>query len=375
MSIKKREEKEYIILTEPCIPPLRHGKYMLEAGVKVKTGKEEKRSEKEKIIISIGEPLEVLETGNVDSFYPADGEMCTKKNILPHIVLKPATIPFEEDMVLLLFYEDESAVFSKEDKKSFVDISKTLFEKIVPNDAERELLVHGRKIMPELKSMALDTENTDELMAVVICNRVPEYGTVENPRRNRVCLAALRPEEKDTAVRLPVFKQWEFFAVEKENTEGLLEDVYTGSLIKNADGVSEEKIKNLFLNGYAPMQHFFREGSRSVSFFRGPFVPAQTEKRNYEAECSDALYRYDPETGIFDISYAAAWELGKLLVLENELVARKLLTSRNEMQRQIRLHRKNQMLMMAGVEKDAKSQILEFLENFYDCKDSGIEEV
>ena len=38
----------------------------------------------------------------------------------------------------------------------------------------------------------------------------------------------------------------------------------------------------------------------------------------------DAASAYDPQTGLFDVSYGAAWQLGQLLALQNSGLANQL---------------------------------------------------
>ena len=45
---------------------------------------------------------------------------------------------------------------------------------------------------------------------------------------------------------------------------------------------------------------------------------------------ADAALRYNYETGLFDASYAAAWQLGRLLALQNTHFARTIYRYRNE---------------------------------------------
>ncbi len=74
--------------------------------------------------------------------------------------------------------------------------------------------------------------------------------------------------------------------------------------------------------GYVPLPHALRQGDRTVSWFRGPLAPGRvTDDVPLPALNADALTRYDTRTAMFDISYAAAWQLGRLLTLQNEPVA------------------------------------------------------
>ena len=95
------------------------------------------------------------------------------------------------------------------------------------------------------------------------------------------------------------------------------------------------------------MPHEMRQGNRSVSWYRGPLAPGRVDRPNesptpgsadtrnadeqkpsegsWRAHSADQLVRYNPANGMFDVSYAAAWELGRLLTLQNEKVAVSLL--------------------------------------------------
>lgn len=74
--------------------------------------------------------------------------------------------------------------------------------------------------------------------------------------------------------------------------------------------------------GYVPLPHFLRQGSKTISWYRGPFAtspqhfhldPAQLHVRS-----SDELLRFFTDTGTLDCSLAAAWELGRLLALRDK---------------------------------------------------------
>jgi hypothetical protein len=73
--------------------------------------------------------------------------------------------------------------------------------------------------------------------------------------------------------------------------------------------------------GLVPMKHHFRSGDTSVSWCRGPFVPyrpAQAAVQALYPETADELLIYHGEEGMFDVTYAAAWELGRLLALNSK---------------------------------------------------------
>ncbi len=75
--------------------------------------------------------------------------------------------------------------------------------------------------------------------------------------------------------------------------------------------------------GLVPLEHHFRSGDRSVSWYRGPFLPFRPDSttndgsiiRDLHPETADELIQFDNNLGMFDVTYAAAWEIGRLLAL------------------------------------------------------------
>lgn len=75
--------------------------------------------------------------------------------------------------------------------------------------------------------------------------------------------------------------------------------------------------------GYAPLPHHTRDGGKTISWFRGPLATSertagQPGQDLFQVRTADELVRYHRATGMFDVSYSAAWELGRLLALQSK---------------------------------------------------------
>jgi hypothetical protein len=71
-------------------------------------------------------------------------------------------------------------------------------------------------------------------------------------------------------------------------------------------------------SGCVALPHFLRGAQKSISWYHGPLSTGQsTSTLDVDVDASDSLLFYDPDTGMFDASYAAAWELGRLLGLQD----------------------------------------------------------
>lgn len=93
--------------------------------------------------------------------------------------------------------------------------------------------------------------------------------------------------------------------------------------------------KRFMASGFVPLPHHFRQGDRSVSWYHGPLMPSPPQVPQQvdhsteagaplSARAADELLFFDQTTGLFDVSYAAAWELGRMLMLKNTSLALQL---------------------------------------------------
>ena len=83
------------------------------------------------------------------------------------------------------------------------------------------------------------------------------------------------------------------------------------------DSAADRAARAALRMGFVPMRHQTRDGGGTVSWYRGPLTPYRVggcTPAQYDS--ADAATCYDPDTGLFDVSYAAAWQLGRLMALQ-----------------------------------------------------------
>jgi hypothetical protein len=76
--------------------------------------------------------------------------------------------------------------------------------------------------------------------------------------------------------------------------------------------------------GCVPLPHSMRQGNKSISWYHGPLVPYSvtfSDDSFPQIRAADNVMLYDASVGMFDVSYSAAWELGRLLILQNKQVS------------------------------------------------------
>jgi hypothetical protein len=147
-------------------------------------------------------------------------------------------------------------------------------------------------------------------------------------------------------VRLVVLASWSFFCQGENTFKTLLQQLDTGRLMlpvssemareAQAGNPGALQVKAAFEQGYTALDHHIRNGENTVSWYRGPLVPLwyrKLETYPYLPD-ADAALRYNYETGLLDASYAAAWQLGRLLALQNPHFARALYRYRNQERQQ-----------------------------------------
>jgi hypothetical protein len=195
-------------------------------------------------------------------------------------------------------------------------------------------MAHTRRTTPENKPSDPGSGQTE--YAVLVANRAP-HG--QRTTVHLVCLEGMAKYLPGDGQSLPAgtkyirvvsLKSWQFTATqEKVSFEGLLRKVidqqsdpkHRGTLRLPNPEPSIEPVTNALEMGYVAFPHQTRFGASTVSWYRGPLVPFAANASNRltkPANNADALLRYNPSTGMFDASYSAAWQLGRLLALHDK---------------------------------------------------------
>ncbi len=223
---------------------------------------------------------------------------------------------------------------SPSDKNSgfkVLDLPVGLFQEITPYKEDLQYLAHARQVDTGDKEMA--GINASGWFSVVICNRLPTKG-----KRNTVFLVSLEGYQDKIGegasfgnhkkLRLSVLANWSFTA-KGLDFDKLVEDLNEGAdlyKVKPDPTLSlSGPVKTALEFGYVPLNHKMRQGSKTVSWYRGPLVPVnQSKPGNLRFDSADAALRYNQETGLFDVSYSSAWQLGRLMALKNKTFSKAL---------------------------------------------------
>lgn len=238
---------------------------------------------------------------------------------------------------------------SVDDLCNTIDLPRDLFSKIVPAAADLPFLAHVRQVDTANKETL--SLKSDGCFAVVLANRLPETTTESAGIKNTVYLVSLEgfqkyldgePEKvKAKKVRLAVLASWDFFCYGKNNFKYLMNKLDEGrlnlpvspELAKQATAGDEgaKQVKDAFELGYTALNHHIRNGEKTVSWYRGPLVPLFYPKlETYPfLPSADAALRYNYKSGFLDVCYAAAWQLGRLLALQNRHFAQAMYRYRN----------------------------------------------
>lgn len=416
--------EERIRLTDICEPAMKEGRYEVEiienTNVKEKDNSITFRDQVDMVVTSRRFRLQPDE---IYSVYPPKNSSGEYTGCMPHIVLNRSTIPWERRMfpgdtqkscpwlMLLLLKEGEPyqkkemsikkalggvddplLYMGKEDHLSeeglekegdtctVLDISADFAATILPSWEEAKLLSHGRLVT--LENKVTDASVKDGWFSCVIANRyVRDWN--EEVSKYTACLVSIKGLEellrtdnlkdrkcsigKAEMVRLFVLYEWKFDStVSPYSFSSIICNLKAGTLGGTVKGtVTDENLKDILERGYYPVNHKIRDGSKTVSWYRGPLLP-QCELREpfYCHVFSDQLSKYDPDIGMMDMSYASAWQLGRMLAFQNQSLCKVLIRWRFENYRRAAQKKQEQdikqVIYQNGKEK-AQQQSLEAL--------------
>jgi hypothetical protein len=84
-------------------------------------------------------------------------------------------------------------------------------------------------------------------------------------------------------------------------------------------------VDNALKRGYVPLDYKPLQSTPTLAWYRGPLAPFPKQRINRPAfERADAALIFDDKNAMMDVSYAAAWELGRLLALSSPAFAKGL---------------------------------------------------
>ena len=206
---------------------------------------------------------------------------------------------------------------------------------LLPTKADLTFLAHTRQ--------AKDNNNNPqgEQLATILSNRLPEPNGVSS-----AYLVSIegRYEDGDAGsfdfdnagdedlIRLVTLASWSFGCIDPDQSfTQLLMKLNNEPSTPRLPSSSNQAANNFLAQSYIPLPHALREGSKTVSWYRGPLISgSQPDTFELPVRAADELLRYDSSTGLFDSSYAAAWQLGRMLTLQNQRLAIELFNWKRE---------------------------------------------
>ncbi|GAW24016.1 hypothetical protein ANO14919_135950 [Xylariales sp. No.14919] len=104
---------------------------------------------------------------------------------------------------------------------------------------------------------------------------------------------------------------------------------------KNLSSPVATRLSQRLQDGYSLVKYRVQTGEETVAMYRGPFTPNVVQHKEGLDKCSNSgldLQILDREVGIMDISYSAAWQLGRTLALGDQNYAAALARLRTAVQ-------------------------------------------
>ncbi|MBS0255149.1 MAG: pentapeptide repeat-containing protein [Proteobacteria bacterium] len=306
----------------------------------------------------VGGPRTVLASGDIAGVFPPRDGHGDFSTALPSVILSRATLPWERSpgfagdnpwLALLVFAEGEAFAASTvtigslavagtgaivwpampieldEDANaqvSVLDVQKSLLAAQLPTVADLPFTAHVRQ--PATASAAAQ--------AVVLASRVPR-----DDQRYVAHLVSLAGRyfsggfqfgaAGDTdSIRLISLAQWSWSSERGSgNFTSRLSSLDRSPSSLRMPPVSDSTAEAFLSTGHLALPQQLRGGGQTYARFHGPLAPGGgTLELTLPVHVADELLLFDSTLGMFDVSYAAAWQLGRMLMLQNQAISNSL---------------------------------------------------
>lgn len=241
-----------------------------------------------------------------------------------------------------------------------IDVPQQLFGQIMPGIADLPYLAHCRELSVSDKSTSTLNGAVPGWYSVLVSNRFAAAKAgraLTNYTAHVVSVAGLETYLNGAAlptgtnfVRLVSLAHWSFATIAQGlDFRELMVNMVTPPAGAPAGDTSfmllrlppppasaitdavHQAAASVLQAGYAAVPYVTREGDHVTAWYRGPFTPAPTTTLPLQPITMSAqAIIYDQNSGMFDISYGAAWETGRLLALSDRSFAASLLNWRTQ---------------------------------------------
>jgi len=320
-----------------------------------------------------------LSADDIRSMYPPNQSQGIHRATLPHITFNRSTLPWEREiwkegssgdvktvtwLALLTVLQSEidrgdieaSIVISAEelskdphlninlestqlpdDKVTVVGIRRSLVEHIVPTAQELSCLAHIRN--PK-------GTHDNEIRSTLVGNRLAADDdtafiylvSMENRYNNDGTFFISDKIQPTDTVRFVCLKQWEYTSQHESHDFGALLKALKGPITLKLPTTPKNRPQAKKIDqSFVPMAHTTRQGQSTVSWYRSPLIAGDhTSKINQTTvRSADQLLRFDTTTNMLDTTYAAAWQLGQIMALNDMQFSERLFQWKRQNMHQI----------------------------------------
>lgn len=330
---------------------------------------------------------------NVVQRLPLPGSQGMYTEMIPHLVIKGCIYVKQSGHFLLLLKKQEiqgSTIRTGEEynqesiyiRNSFQEMSREalkntyscirlkseLLEQLLPAESEFPYFYHYRQVYignkPEM--------DLDGMFTVFLSNRLPEYteGQGSIYEAHLTSLADLRNALKEGKARgkniaeILSLDSWEF-TVSGKSPESfqricakMKKNALSEWLYRLEDiGAASKRLQH----GFVPMEYQTRLGDRGICWNRSPFLPCYTEKMKKTSfyQTADGALCYDDGDSMFDVTYAAAFEAGRMAAVRDEAYIAALFSFRRRLQKAVDSRYMDQIWRAGSSVTDSLKSLLE----------------
>lgn len=244
----------------------------------------------------------------------------------------------EKSGIYFHYDDNKNSSYKDEDLVHIVRVNRTTFDSIMPDIEDRAWLTHCKN---EVDLSATDdiTIQKDGNFSVVIANRFPPRNSETTVKYTAHLIPAYLYDDRNkipagTDVELISLYHWSFYSEKcASDPNDKISDKSFVSFIDRLKNKDDEKAKNSRQVCDSTLkEHRLRTGEKTYSLYHGPIMPMKYNQASNingeEVYTSDGRLIYNKENGIFDVSYAAAFNLGKLVTLSHNAEAQKIVNWR-----------------------------------------------